>query len=101
MPIDKNGNLIFDLDEAKDLHNNAVAMMKKAIGAQVLTTFADVESIDMSDSNSNTTANDDLKRIERAVFNELGVSQGLFNAEGNLGITNSIVNDEASIKLLI
>lgn len=101
LPFDKNGNLIFDLDEAKDLHNNAVAMMKKAIGAQVLTTFADVESIDMSDSNSNTTANDDLKRIERAVFNELGVSQGLFNAEGNLGITNSIVNDEASVKLLI
>jgi hypothetical protein len=33
LPIDKNGNLIFDLDEAKDLHNNAVAMMKKAIGA--------------------------------------------------------------------
>jgi len=24
LPIDKNGDLIFDVDEAKDIHNNAV-----------------------------------------------------------------------------
>lgn len=97
LPIDKNGNLIFDIDEAKDLHDNATVMMRNAIGAQVLTTFADVEMVDMADRN-NTTATDELSRIERAVFNELGISQGIFNAEGNLALTNSVISDEASVK---
>ena len=39
MPIDKNGELIFDIDEARDLHNNAVAMLSKAIGVDILTTL--------------------------------------------------------------
>ena len=99
LPIDKNGNLVFDIDEAKDLHDNARGMMRDAIGTQVLTTFAEVDMMDMSERN-NSTATDELARMERAVFNELGVSQGLFNADGNLAVTNSIVNDEASIKIL-
>jgi len=27
LPLDKNGDLIFDVDEARDIHNNAVAML--------------------------------------------------------------------------
>ena len=47
MPMDKNGDLIFDVDEARELHNNAVRMLGRAIGIDVLTTFADVEVADM------------------------------------------------------
>ena len=43
MPLDKNGELIFDVDEAQQLHNNAVQMLASCIGVDVLTTFADVE----------------------------------------------------------
>jgi len=49
MPIDKNGDLVFDVDEAQALHNNAVKMLSKAIGIDVLTTFAEVDVADMSD----------------------------------------------------
>ena len=49
LPRDKNGDLIFDVDEARDIHNNAVEMLRRAVGVDVLTTFADIESIDMSD----------------------------------------------------
>jgi hypothetical protein len=52
LPMDKNGDLIFDVDEARDIHNNAVEMLKRAIGVDVLTTFTDVESIDLSDKNT-------------------------------------------------
>lgn len=45
LPLDKNGDLIFDVDEARDIHNNAVAMLKRAIGVDVLTTFADIEKL--------------------------------------------------------
>jgi len=49
MPLDKNGDLVFDIDEAQQLHNNAVKMLGKAIGIDILTTFADVDVADMSD----------------------------------------------------
>lgn len=97
LPLDKNGDLIFDVDEAKDIHNNAVTMLKRAIGVDVLTTFADIEKIDTKDSNSNTTT-DDLEKVERTVFNNSGISRNLFNADGNLAVTNSILADEASVR---
>jgi len=64
MPLDKNNEPIFDEDEAAVLHNNAVLMLSRAIGVDVLTTFADVAVEDMADT-SNTTATDDLERVER------------------------------------
>lgn len=97
LPLDKNGDLIFDVDEAKDIHNNAVEMLKRAIGVDVLTTFADIEKIDTKDANSNTTK-DDLEKVERTVFNASGVSKNLFNADGNLAVTNSILVDESSMR---
>ena len=100
MPVDNNGDLVFDVDEAQQLHNNAVAMLKKAIGIDVLTTFADVEVADMS-GNRSTTATDDLERVERGVYNEAGISQMQFNTSGNLALEKSIRNDEASLYNLI
>lgn len=97
LPLDKNGELIFDVDEAKDIHNNAVAMLKRAVGVDVLTTFADVEVADMRDRNSTTTT-DDLLKAERTVFNNSGTSQNLFNADGNLAVTNSVLVDEANLR---
>lgn len=100
MPIDKNGDLVFDVDQAQQLHNNAVQMLSKAIGIDVLTTFADVQVADMSDD-TNTTATDTLQRVQRTVFNEAGVSQMQFNTDGNLALEKSILNDEASLWNLI
>ena len=100
MPVDKNGDLIFDVDEAQQLHNNAVRMLSKAIGIDVLTTFADVDVADMGD-NSNTTNTDELQKVERAVYNEAGVSQMQFNTDGNIALEKSILNDEASMYNLI
>ena len=100
MPIDKNGDLIFDVDEAQQLHNNAVKMLSKAIGIDVLTTFADVEVADMADNKTSTTT-DELEKVERTVYNEAGVSQMQFNTDGNIALEKSILNDEASMWNLI
>lgn len=100
MPMDKNGDLIFDVDEAAQLHNNAVNMLSKAIGIDVLTTFADVSVEDMADKNTTTTV-DDLNKVERTVYNEAGVSQMQFNTDGNIALEKSILNDEASMYNLI
>ena len=100
MPIDKNGDLVFDIDEAQQLHNNAVKMLSKAIGIDVLTTFADVDVADMADNRA-ASSSDDLARVERQVYNEAGISQMQFNTDGNLALEKSILNDEASLYNLI
>ena len=101
LPLDKNGDLIFDVEEATDLHNNAVQMLKRAVGVDVLTTFADTDVVDMSDSNSTTTTKDALTKVERQLFNEFGVPQGIFNSDSNLALNNSLLTDEASVKNLL
>lgn len=100
LPLDKNGDLIFDVDEARDIHNNAVQMLKRAVGVDVLTTFADIESIDMSDKNT-TTTQDDLMKVERSVYNAFGVPQSLFNSDSNLAMNLSVLNDEGAVRTLL
>lgn len=100
LPIDKNGDLVFDIDEAQELHNNAVKMLSRAMGIDVLTTFADVDVADMADRNTTTTV-DELEKVERTVYNEAGVSQMQFNTDGNIALEKSILNDEAAMYNLL
>ena len=100
LPLDKNGDLIFDVDEAKDIHNNTVQMLKRAIGVDVMTTFADVDVADLSDT-STTTTRDELEKVERTVYNEAGVSQNLFNSNSNLALEKASLVDEAHVRDLI
>ena len=100
LPLDKNSELVFDVEEAADIHNNAVTMLKRAIGVDVLTTFADIDVADMSDKNT-TTSVDDLEKMERGVFNEFGFSHNIFNSDSNLSLQNSIINDEASVRCFV
>ena len=100
LPRDKNGDLIFDIDEARDIHNNAVQMLRRAVGVDVLTTFADIDAINTRDSDGSTTV-DDMAKIERALFNAFGISQNLFNTDGNMSLEKSILNDESIMRNLL
>lgn len=100
LPLDKNGDPIFDIEEAKEFHRNAVAMLSKTIGLDVLTTYAEVDVEDL-DNDSSSSTSDELEKVERAVYNEAGVSQMQFNTDGNIALEKSILNDEASLGNLI
>ena len=100
LPLDKNGDLIFDPDEGRELHNNVVQMLNKAIGVDVLTTFADVQVADMADDNTTTSANG-LEAVKQSVYDEAGVSQMQFNTNGNIALEKSVLNDEAYMYNLI
>lgn len=100
MPLDKNGDLVFDIDEARELHNNAVQMLGKTIGMKVLTTFADIDVADTADK-SNATTVDELEKVERTVYNESGTAQNLFNTDGNIALEKSLLDDEASLTSLL
>ena len=100
MPLDKNGDLIFDIDEARELHNNAVKMLGRAIGIDVLTTFADVDVADLADKNT-AAAMDELEKVERTVYNESGTAQNLFNTDGNIALEKSLLDDEGNVYNLL
>lgn len=100
LPLNKDFDLVFDMEETQDIHNNALAMLSKAIGVNVLTTFADVDIKDIADNNS-TTTKDDLEKVERNLFNQAGISGMLFNTNGNIALEKSVLNDEASIYNLV
>jgi hypothetical protein len=100
LPVDKNGDLVFDIDEAQELHNNAVRMLGKAIGVGVLTTFAEVDVADLADKSSVTSV-DELEKVERTVYNESGTAQNLFNTDGNIALEKSILNDEAAMSTMV
>lgn len=65
----------------------------------VLTTFTDVEAIDLADK-ATTTSKDELEKVERGVYNAFGITKNLFNSEGNLSMNNSILDDEGSVRYL-
>ena len=99
-PLDKNMDLVFDLDEMNAFHRMAVNMIGDAVGVDVLSTLADVDVLDMADNN-NVSSVDQLDKVERTVYNESGTSQALFNSEGSVALEKSVLNDEASILDLI
>lgn len=101
MPIDKNGDLVFDPDEATDLHANAKRMLQDIFGLDVLTTYADVSVESMLDTNASTAQTDDLARWERQVYNSSGISQQLFNSDNSVALEKSIINDGAALYNLI
>ena len=98
LPLDKNGDLIFDVEEGKDLHRNAVDMLSRTLGVEVLTTFADIDVKDMDTTTSITSKADALSKVERTVYNTMGISKNVFNTEGNTALDKSILDDEASVK---
>lgn len=97
LPLDKNNDLVFDVDEARDIHNNAVQMLKNCIGVDVLTTFTDVGDISLADTVS-TSSTDNLEQAERTAYNSMGVSRNLFNTDGNLSLEKSILDDESTMR---
>lgn len=99
LPLDKNSDLVFDVDEAKDIHANAVSMLQNTVGVDVLTTFTDVEDIDLSDSSE--AASEAVETAADAVYRSMGVTENLFNTDGNLSTEKSVLVDEATVRTLI
>ncbi len=99
MPIKKDGELVFDLDEAAEMHQNAVSMLEDAPGLDVLTTFADVDMLNLQDKNRITS--DNLGKAFNTVYSEAGSSKMVFSTDGNLSLKDSLINDEALMSVLI
>lgn len=100
LELNKQGEIPFTMKEIQRLNQNAADMVGEAVGVSVLTTIAEVKVHDL-DNSDGTNAQDQVKAAENSVYNDMGISNNLFNTEGNLSLEKSIITDEAFVKQLI
>jgi hypothetical protein len=92
------GGLLFEPEEAVEMHKGAVDMMKKNENLSVLTTYADVDAIVSKSANDNS-----INSVDKALTNiyaEAGSSSQLFGTDSNLSLSTSITNDMALMMVL-
>lgn len=92
------GGLLFEPEEALEMHKGAVGMMKGNKNVSVLTTYADVDSIVSKTTSDNL--NNTLEKMMQNIYSEAGVSGQLFAATGNMSVETSIKNDMALMMVL-
>lgn len=98
VPLTKEGEFIFDMDEAKAMHSNAAEIFRGTRKTDVLTTFADIEKLDLGESKAQPV---DIEEWKKDIYRDMGVSQQLFSTEGNLALEKSLMVDETLIFYLV
>ena len=83
MPIDNDGNLVFQLDEVEQIHAGVANMLRDLDTVDVLTTFGETSLENLQDSSAASQANNRLEKYSKNTWESLGMSSLLFNAENS------------------
>lgn len=95
MPIDSDNELVFDTDEAYDIHASVARMLESLDTIDVLTTFGDVKLENVQDSTAASQSSDRIEKYKDNAYDSLGRSSLLFNATGTSSLNYSVQRDEA------
>lgn len=90
IPHLNDGRLLFEPDEAAEIHMGTVGMMKGNKNVSVLTTYGDVDAIV---SNTSERAETTLERMEKNIFAQAGTSGSIFASTGTSSLETSLNND--------
>lgn len=93
IPHLSDGRLLFEPDEALEIHQGSVGMMKGNSNVRVLTTYADVDAITSKTSADRVESS--LERSEKSIYSQAGVSSQIFSPTGNGALESSLNNDLA------
>lgn len=85
------GTLLFEPEEALEMHRGAVGMLKGNTNLSVLTTYTDVDAI-VSKTSSDAVSNN-LEKMLQNVYSEASVSGQIFAPTGSQALSTSILND--------
>lgn len=99
IPHLQDGGLLFEPDEAAEMHKGAVNMMKGNKNISVLTTYADVDGIVSRTSGESTSNN--LEKMVQNIYYESGASGQLFASNSNLSLSTSLKNDMALMMIVV
>lgn len=98
IPHLQDGRLLFEPEEAVEIHTGAVNMMKGNKNVSVLTTYTDVDSIVSKTSSDN--GNNTLDRMLQNIYAKGGVSSQLFASTGSSTLESSVKVDIALMMYL-
>lgn len=98
VPHLQDGRLLFEPDEAEEMHTAAVGMLRGNRNISVLTTYTDVEAI--TSKASSDTASSTLERLQQNIYTQAGVSGQIFSSTGSSTLETSIKNDMALMMYL-
>ena len=90
--------LVFEPEEALEMHKGTVDMMKDNKNVSVLTTYADVDAIVSKTSTENSSSS--IEKMLHNIFNKAGVSSQLFSSTGSTTLKLSIRKDIAFMMIL-
>ena len=95
MPIDKDGELVFQLEEVGDIHESTATMLKDIDTVDVLTTFGDTSLESLQETSAASQSADRIEKYNKNAWNALGRSSLIFNADGSSSLAYSIKKDES------
>ena len=98
IPHLNDGRLLFEPDEAEEIHYGTVGMMKGNKNVSVLTTYGDVDAI--TSSNSADRTENTLTRMEQNIYAQAGVTGQIFASTGSSSLETSLNNDLALMMYL-
>lgn len=96
VPID-GMKLVFEPDEAEEMHDGSLDMLQYNDDVDVVTTYCDVDLLDMGSTDDEKTT---FQEVQDLVYSSAGVSKELFFATSEAGLEYSINNDLAMMMLL-
>ena len=98
IPHTADGRLLFEPDEAEEIHEGTVGMMKGNKNVSVLTTYGDVSAI-ASNTSADRTENA-LTRMEQNIYAQAGTTGQIFASTGSSSLETSLNNDLALMMYL-
>lgn len=98
IPHLSDGRLLFEPEEAVEMHSGAVGMIRSNKNTSILTTYADVDAIVSRTSAENTT--NTLEKMKNNIYSQAGISGEIFASSGGNTLETSIKFDTAIMMYL-
>ena len=89
--------LVFEPEEAAEMHEGALDMLANNEDVDVLTTYNKVDLLDMSSTDDEKT---EIEDVQNLIYSSAGLSKELFFATTEAGLKYSINNDLAMVMIL-
>lgn len=89
--------LVFEPDEAEEMHEGVIEMLSDNPDVDVVTTYADVSLLNIGSDDDDKT---EIIEVQNLIYESAGVSKELFSATTDAGLKLSLNNDLAMMMIL-
>lgn len=94
MPYDKDGELVFPLEEIAAIHSSIADMLQEIDTVDVLTTLGDATLESLQETSAATQSADRINKYKSNAWDALGRGEILFNPDGSSSLAYALKKDE-------